>query len=74
MTNGIRAFWNLEMRVEKDNVIERGLCFDCTYSRRIESKAQDYYLCERSVSDPSFQKYPRLPVVRCMGYEPKRNK
>jgi hypothetical protein len=70
--NGIPAFWNPEMRVERDNTVKRGLCFDCNYSRRIEGKAQNYYLCERSFSNPSFHKYPRLPVVRCVGYEPRR--
>jgi hypothetical protein len=26
-------------------------------------------LCGRSATDPRFPKYPRLPVVRCAGYE-----
>lgn len=69
--NGIRALWNPEKRVERDNHVDPGLCFDCAYSRRIEAKAQNYYLCERSFSDPSFRKYPRLPVLRCTGYVPK---
>jgi hypothetical protein len=25
-------------------------------------------LCARSQDDPRFPKYPRLPVVRCIGY------
>lgn len=29
-----------------------------------------FYLCQRSVTDPSFPKYPRLPVPQCSGYEP----
>src|ERR1700733_6562552 len=29
-----------------------------------------FYQCLRSATDPSFPKYPRLPVVRCGGYEP----
>jgi hypothetical protein len=26
-------------------------------------------MCERSKADPSFPKYPRLPVSECRGYE-----
>jgi hypothetical protein len=25
-------------------------------------------MCERSKTDPSYPKYPRLPVKRCAGY------
>ena len=46
-----------------------GLCAGCTYARRVESdRGSVFYLCLRSASDPAFQKYPRLPVVRCAGY------
>jgi hypothetical protein len=48
-----------------------GLCADCRFMRRIESdRGSTFYLCERSATDPSFPKYPRLPVLRCIGYEP----
>jgi hypothetical protein len=29
-----------------------------------------FYMCQRSLTDPGFPKYPRLPVVQCRGYEP----
>jgi hypothetical protein len=28
-----------------------------------------FYLCQLSKVDPSFPKYPRLPVLKCSGYE-----
>jgi hypothetical protein len=28
-----------------------------------------FYLCRRSADDPSFPRYPRLPVVACRGFE-----
>jgi hypothetical protein len=28
-----------------------------------------FYLCQLSKVDPSFPKYPRLPVLACAGYE-----
>ncbi len=39
--------------------------------RRIESdRSSVFYLCQRSATDASFPKYPRLPVLQCRGYEP----
>lgn len=47
-----------------------GLCADCVHARRVESeRGSIFILCEKSASDPSFPKYPRLPVVECRGYE-----
>jgi len=38
--------------------------------RTVESaRGSTFYFCERSKTDPSFPKYPRLPVLRCSGYE-----
>jgi hypothetical protein len=46
-----------------------GLCADCACGRRIESpRGSTFYLCERSSTDPSFPKYPRLPALACPGY------
>jgi len=28
-----------------------------------------FLLCERSFTDATFPKYPRLPVLECRGYE-----
>ncbi len=28
-----------------------------------------FSLCERSHSDPAYPRYPRVPVVRCGGWE-----
>jgi hypothetical protein len=46
-----------------------GLCADCEYARRIESaRGSIFYLCRRSLTDPAFPQYPRLPVIQCSGY------
>jgi len=51
-----------------------GLCDSCRYRRVIESdRGSIFYLCERSLTDPSFPKYPRLPVLACRGYELKES-
>ena len=48
-----------------------GLCRDCWYSRRIESdRGSVFFRCELSLQDPTFPKYPRLPVRECSGYQP----
>jgi hypothetical protein len=47
-----------------------GLCFTCRHMRRITSdRGSVFYLCERSFTDPRFDKYPRLPMLDCWGYE-----
>jgi len=30
-----------------------------------------FYLCRLAATDPSFEKYPRLPVFSCTGYYPR---
>jgi len=50
-----------------------GLCANCRSMRLIESdRGSTFYLCELSVADPTFPKYPRLPVLQCSGYQPLR--
>jgi hypothetical protein len=47
-----------------------GLCADCVHSRRIESdRGSIFFLCRLALVDPQFQKYPRLPVLSCPGYQ-----
>jgi hypothetical protein len=49
-----------------------GLCANCIQARAISSsKGSQFLLCQLSQSDPSFPKYPRLPVLRCSGHKPK---
>jgi len=47
-----------------------GLCATCRHARTVESRTTVFWLCERSLTDPSFEKYPRLPMMKCRGYEP----
>jgi hypothetical protein len=50
---------------------DRGLCGACRHARTILSaKGSRFVLCERSRTDPSFARYPALPVLRCAGFEP----
>jgi hypothetical protein len=36
------------------------------------SHGSAFILCEKAAMDASFPKYPRLPVLACAGYTPKR--
>jgi len=48
-----------------------GLCGGCRHSRRIETRAGSiFWLCERAATDPTFPRYPALPVLSCRGFEP----
>jgi hypothetical protein len=54
-----------------DERARAGLCVTCQFSRVIVSdRGSRFYFCERSKTDPRFPKYPPLPVVACLGYEP----
>jgi hypothetical protein len=49
-----------------------GLCGTCIHARRVESgRGSLFLLCELSLTDPRFPKYPRLPVLSCPGYKKK---
>src|SRR5580704_11931257 len=62
--------YSVKVRVT-DEAAGVGLCASCDFMRRIESdKGSTFYRCERSATDPTFAKYPRLPVLQCAGYEP----
>lgn len=48
-----------------------GLCEQCRWMRKLQSdRGSTFYMCQRSATDPNFPKYPRLPVLRCAGYDP----
>lgn len=47
-----------------------GLCLSCAHSSRIVSaRGSEFWLCRLAAGNPAFTKYPRLPVLRCPGYE-----
>jgi hypothetical protein len=61
-----------ELSEEFDTV---GLCRTCQHAKVVETaRGSTFYLCRLSETDPRFPKYPRLPVVRCMGYERKADR
>jgi len=48
-----------------------GLCDSCRHQQRVpNTRGSVFSLCRRAREDERYPKYPRLPVVRCPGYEP----
>jgi len=62
------------MKRKHDNQrAQAGLCADCRFMQLVQSdRGSQFFLCERSATDPSYPKYPRLPVFQCAGYERKQ--
>jgi hypothetical protein len=53
--------------------VNAGLCDTCVHQRVVRTtRGSSFSLCERSRTQPEYPRYPRLPVVACPGYEPRR--
>lgn len=58
-------------RREGGLVPEVGLCSVCEHARVLENRrGSRFYLCGLAAVDPSFPRYPPLPVVDCRGFSP----
>jgi hypothetical protein len=50
-----------------------GLCDSCRHQQLVHTtRGSTFSLCRRSKTEPAYPKYPRLPVLRCAGHEPRR--
>ncbi len=48
-----------------------GLCASCRHADVVVSdRGSRFWRCGLAKIDPSFPKFPRLPVLTCRGYEP----
>lgn len=53
------------------SVMPPSLCPRCRWVRAIRSaRGSEFWLCERSLTDRRFAKYPPQPVTQCLGFEP----
>ena len=51
-------------------VPREGLCAICRHARRITNDRGSVFVrCTYSTVDPSFPKYPRLPVLSCRAFD-----
>jgi hypothetical protein len=52
-------------------MVYAGLCDSCRNARVTGNRrGSRFTMCALSRSDDRFPKYPRLPVLRCIGYAP----
>lgn len=56
--------------MEREDDARVGLCARCRHARLVPTPRATYWLCRLSEVDPRFERYPRLPVLRCAGFEP----
>jgi hypothetical protein len=48
-----------------------GLCEGCANVRIVDTrKGSRFFMCQLSDVDARFPKYPRTPVLQCIGYAP----
>jgi hypothetical protein len=59
------------MAVIKEAMIQ-SLCETCQKMREVVTpKGSRFLLCQLSITDQKFPKYPAQPFVRCSGYQPR---
>ena len=47
-----------------------GLCDSCLHQKLVRTgRGSEFSMCLRSRQDPRYDKYPRIPVAACPGYE-----
>ena len=49
----------------------QSLCETCRNVREVRTARSRFLLCELSVADTAYPKYPPQPVVDCDGFRPK---
>jgi hypothetical protein len=50
--------------------VDAGLCARCGFAAAQHNrKGSAFWRCRRADGDPSFRRYPPLPVTRCEGFE-----
>jgi len=57
--------------------MSQSLCETCKHMREIHTARSRFLLCQLSLTNAAFAKYPQQPVLRCVGYqfveEPSKN-
>ena len=48
----------------------RSLCETCENVREVRTARSTFLLCELSLAEAAYPKYPPQPVVRCDGHRP----
>lgn len=52
--------------------MDAGLCASCRFVRIVRNRrGSTFYRCDLARTDARFPKYPRLPVLQCIGHQPR---
>jgi hypothetical protein len=46
-----------------------GLCATCRHAAIVRGARYAFWMCRLSATDPTFDRYPRLPILQCRGYQ-----
>jgi hypothetical protein len=46
-----------------------GLCGGCRHAHRVSTRGGVYHRCTRSLAEPAYIRYPKLPMLSCPGFE-----
>jgi hypothetical protein len=49
----------------------QSLCETCQNTRIVRTARSRFLLCELSVTDAAYPKYPPQPIIRCDGFQPR---
>jgi hypothetical protein len=58
------------MRASGAPVGDPGLCRTCRHASLVRGARSVFWMCGLAATDPRFDRYPRLPVLRCSGHQP----
>lgn len=60
-----------ELKISPVLPVDPGLCAECRHALvKGTNRGTAYLRCTRASWDASLAKYPRLPVIGCVGFEP----
>ena len=60
-----------ELKISPVLPVDPGLCAECRHALvKGTNRGTVYLRCTRASWDDSLVKYPRLPVIGCVGFEP----
>ena len=48
----------------------QSLCETCEHMREVITPRSRFLLCQISLTNPAYPKYPPQPIVRCEAYQP----
>jgi hypothetical protein len=56
----------------RQDAAREGLCASCRFREEVASdRGSRFVRCARARTDARFPKYPPLPVLACIGYDPR---